>query len=379
MAGGERLVSEIAEKINGVQEGIGRQPWKSSSRIAFVGALEESISGLKGIAGLFREVVEEIEKKPGEGPDLKPFLKELEKVEGTLEKNLAFERKRKSHAGTVNELDTEEIPELYSGLEQKVLGILLKARYSLERASVFFRRKGMPALAGRSTARQVMQVLDRKEDELQELREKYEDIRKKSYMGYLEEGTVADEEHELGELERKMALGADELGKSISFHRSQIEYIEHSFSELKQKLDYVEGVFSAYSEKSAGLVKNLKKERDYAKKVVLDVEHETLKLRNTYTRELLNLQESKLAAKAEAEEKFLREIKRLRKSLSEQSDLVKHFRKVAEEKLKKEHELEEKLKRMALLLKTKEKHDGVKKALSGKKRGRRKKASRKRK
>jgi hypothetical protein len=377
MVDAERLVSEIAERINGLQGGISRQPWRNASRGAFARALEDGVSELKELEGLFKDAARQIEKDPKEGsPDLKPFLKELGKVLDVLEKNLGFEKGKKSRAGTVSDLDREEIPDLYADLEQQILGILLKARYSLERATIFFRKQGLTPLTGKGTARQVMQVLDRKEDELQALREKYEDIRKKSYLGYVEEESVADTEHDLGELSRRMALSADELSKSISFHRSQIEYIENSYAELKQKLDTLEEIFFAYSEKSSELIKNLKKERDYAKRIVLDVEHETLQLRNTYSRELLSLQESKLAFKAEAEKNFLKKVKELQKKLGEQEDLTKHFRKIAEEKLKKEHALEEKVKRITLLLKTKEKHDAVKKALAKKTR---KKTSRKKK
>jgi len=367
MAEDERSLLRISEIINSLQAGISEQPWEKASRTVFANALEKSVSSLGELQKEFLEIVEEMEKNPKEGkPDLRPFLNELDKSISVLEKNLGFERQKKGRAKTVNELESDETPGLYAELEQKVLGTLLKARYSLERLTIFKRREGFTPLTEKSTAKQVMQILERKEDELQELRGKYEDIRKKSYLGYLEEQTSADIEHELGELGRRMALTADELGKSISFHRSQIEYIENSYSELKQKLDSLEETFFAYSEKAEELIKDLKKERDYAKRVVLEVEHETLQLRNTYTREILNLQEAKLSAKNEAERKFAQEIKELRKEASEQADLLRHFRGIAEEKLKKEHELEEKVKHLTLLLKTKEKHERMKKELSGK-------------
>jgi hypothetical protein len=378
MARSERIVFEIGEKIDELQKGISGQPWRNASRIVFATALEKSVSGLEELRQLFAEAVEEMNKDPKEGkPELKPFLKELEKLLEVLEKNQQFERQKKAKGSVVNELEKEETPELYADLEQRILGLLLKARYSLERMTIFMRRQGLRPLTEKSSASQVMRVLERKEDELQELREKYEDVRKKSYLGYLEEESIADQEQELGELSRSMALGAEELEKTISFHKSQVEYIENSYAELKQKVSSLEENFLAYTEKSEELIKNLKKERDYAKKIVLDVEHETLQLRNTYTRELLSLEETKLAAKKEAEKKFETENRRLRNELSEQADLLKHFRKIAEDRLKKEHELEEKVKKLALVAKTHEKHEAVKKALSRKSGTRRKKKKRK--
>ncbi len=368
MVSAERIVGEIGEKINELQAGLSRQPWRTASKTVFTNALDKSIENMHGINMLFEDLVENIEKDPKEGsPDLKPFLKELEKLLAMLEKNLKFEKQKKSNAKTVNELEEEEIPELYADLEQRILGMLLKARYSLERASIFLRREGYTPLTGKGTAKQVMQVLERKEDELQELRGKYEDIRKKSYLGYFEEDSVADLEHELGDIGRKMALNADEVGKTIAFHKSQVEYVESSYAELKQKIDSLEELFFVYTEKSGELIKNLKKERDYAKNVVLDVEHETLQLRNSYTNELLGLQKSRLAAKEEAGKKFETELKKLRRQVVEQTDLLSHFKKIAEDKLKKEHNLEEKVKKLSLLLKTKEKHESVKKSFKKKK------------
>ncbi len=362
MASSEKLVGEIGKKINELQTGLNRQPWRNASKTVFTNALDKSIGNTQDINNLFENLVENIEKDPKEGsPDLRPFLKETEKLLAMLEKNLKFEKQKKSNAKTVNVLEEEEIPELYADLEQRILGMLLKARYSLERVSIFLRREGFTPLTGNGTAKQVMQILERKEDELHNLREKYEDIRKKSYLGYFEEDSVADLEHELGDIGRKMALSADEVGKTIAFHKSQVEYVENSYAELKQKVNSLEELFFAYSEKSGELIKNLKKERDYAKSVVLDVEHETLQLRNSYTNELLGMQQSRLSAKAEAGKKFEGELKKLQRQISEQNDLINHFKKIAEDKLKKEHNLEEKVKKLSLLLKTKEKHDTVKK------------------
>ncbi|MBN2067541.1 MAG: hypothetical protein JW744_03675 [Candidatus Diapherotrites archaeon] len=361
MAGRETVIVEIGERIKEAQQNISDRPWKAASRPAFLAALEKSVSDLAELHSLFSRIVGEMDKNPEPGkPEVKPFLEELEKLLKLLKRNLEMEKGKRSTAKTANELDKEETPELYADLQHKILASLLKARYALEKTTIFLRRQGFEPITDKSTAKQVMEVLSRKEEELQELREKYENIRKRSYLGYFEEGTVADLEQELGDLAKRMALSANELGKSISFHRSQIEYIENSYAELKQKLDSLEELFSQYSEKSEELIKSLKKERDYAKKIVLDVEHETLQLRNTYTREMLNLQETKLAVKREAERKFSEEIKKLARQLSEQQDLARHFRKVAEDKLKKEHELEEKVKQLTLLCKTKEKHEAVK-------------------
>ena len=158
--------------------------------------------------------------------ELRPFLEELEKLSSILEKNLKFERKKKTKAKTVNDMGEEETPELYADLEQRILGSLLKARYSLERLTIFLRKQSITPLNDKTTAKQIMQVLGRKENELQDLREKYEDIRKKSYLGYLEEETVADLEQDLGELGRRMTLTASELGKALDFTKARLNTLK---------------------------------------------------------------------------------------------------------------------------------------------------------
>ena len=115
MVEAEKLVSEITERINALQGRISQEPWRSASRAVFVRGLEGGISELEGLEGLFKDAANLIEKNPREGsPDLKPFLKELEKVLGLLERNLKFERGKKSHAGTVSDLDRDEVPDLYA-------------------------------------------------------------------------------------------------------------------------------------------------------------------------------------------------------------------------------------------------------------------------
>ena len=125
MVDAEKLVSEIVERINALQGSISKQSWRAASRTGFVRGLEEGVSELKELEELFKDAARQIEKDPKEGsPDLKPFLKELGKVLDVLEKNLKFEKGRKSHAGTVSDLDREEIPDLYADLEQQFFALI---------------------------------------------------------------------------------------------------------------------------------------------------------------------------------------------------------------------------------------------------------------
>ncbi len=354
--------AKIVEGINQLHSDISTQDWGNAKRLSFVGFLDSTISNLKKLESHFEKAATELESGTEMGaPSLNDLRREFDAIMPVLENNLKLEKTKKSTAKESNVFEQEENGELYSDLAEKIQTLLLRARYNAERINVFGAKQGSSPLEGKSTAKQMLDLLQVKEKEIEEVKEKYENIRKKSYLGYVQEGTSVDLEHDLGSLSMKMGESAAELRKEISLHKSQIEYIENSYAQLRQRLDSLEEIFSSYVEKSMELISMLKKERDYAKKVVLDVEHETLQLRNRYTNEMLSLQENKLRARKEGESKFRKELDELKKRLKEKEELAAHFRKMSEDKHEKEKELEEKVKKLTLLLKTKEKHDAVKK------------------
>jgi hypothetical protein len=188
-------------------------------------------------------------------------------------------------------------------------------------------------------------------------------------MGLIEESTSVDLETDLAGLEKTIAANNAAFEQHISNAARQVEQMQSSFLAAKEKFSEVKEILDRHSSKNTELLKILKKERDYAKKILLDVENETMQLRNSYTKELLNLQEAKLAAKKEAEEKLGKKIVLLQKELAEKNDLLKRFKGIAEEKMEKEKKSEEQIKQLRLLLKAKEKHDAVKKNFERKAKG----------
>ena len=354
-------VARIVENINNIHATVSTEDWGSQSRTAFVASLAKVVGKLERLKEQFERVEKELSKGAAVGaPDLKELLREFEKEIKVLDNNLEMEKGKKSRAKDSNIFEKEENEELYRELSQKVQTLLLRARYMAERLNVFALRQSSAPLEGKSTAKQMLDLLQAKEKEIEELRGKYSDIRKRSYLGQVQEETSADLEEELSSLSVRMGARASEVAKEISMHKSQLEYIENSYAALKKQVDDLQEIFNNYVEKSLELITMLKKERDYAKKVVLDVEHETLQLRNSYTHEMLSLQENKLRAKKEVEEKFKRGLEKLRKELREKEDLLKTFKKLAEDKTGKEKDLENKIEKLTMLVRTKEKHESVK-------------------
>ena len=112
---------------------------------------------------------------------------------------------------------------------------------------------------------------------------------------------------------------------------------------LADRLEELQRYFDEFCEKSAELTLLLKKERDFAKKLVLDMEAEVLELRNTYSKELLNLEEAKLKARKDAERELMQRIRKLEDELLAKEELLKHFRDLAKSKDAEARELEERI------------------------------------
>ncbi len=352
----------LSEKLNALHKDLNEQQWQDSSRTAFLSYLDSAVSELQAMKGLLEKSREEIEKQSlPHKPELDSVISNYNDALPVLLRNLEMEKKKKERPRLEFE-ESEETPELYSAAEQKVLDLLLKTRFALERLSAFSRREHFTPLDGKTTARQLLDLVKVKEDELEEMREKYDGLRKRSMLGYIDEETAADLEKELNSLGKTTEVKSSSFARSLSDTRSELEAAWNNYARMQQELDELRDSYSGFSEKNAELVKMLKKERDYAKRTLLDMENETLKLRNTYTSELLNLQDSKLAAKKEAEARLGKTVGELRKELSEKNVLVNSLRKLVESKHERETRLEEKVKQLTLLLKTKQKHEAVKAA-----------------
>ncbi len=360
----EQLVEEFVEKINSLHETVSVRNWREMPREIFVEALGESVKELRGLKEKTEKIIKETAGEE-DAPDLNELLREFSKEMPFLERNLALEKGRKP-SEKINIKDRAEMPELYGSVEQKIITLLLRCRYSAERMIIFIRKKKGRPIEGKSAARDILKLLGKKEEELQSLKKKYDIVRKKSYLGTVEEETSSDREQELFEASRLMEKASTELNTEMKGQKKEIEAVQYAYKQLESKLGEQRETFDRFAAKSFEIITLLKKERDYAKKIVLDVEHETLQLRTAYSREIINMQEEKSNAKKEAEEKYERRLLALKEEVKKSEDLMQHFRTMAEGKSKELDEVKEKLTTARLLLSVKKKHNAVKKAFAGK-------------
>lgn len=350
----ENALSRAMERVSYLQLRLRDSNWAELSRLGF---LKEASDCLDRLTGL-RKTLEELQHYVKESKELEfeSLLREYKKLENTLEKNIELEEKKESKLKEVHFQLKEEHPELFASLQQNVLSLLLKTRFLIERTSLFLKKKApSPAVMEQAVERkELMELLEQKERELQELREKYENIRKRTVLGFAHEENAAELEREMHKLSLNFAKERKHFEGLLSSFRSTVSSMQAEFMQLSDKMEEIERIYSDFSDKASELIMLLKKERDFAKKTVLDIENEVLELRNTYSHELLKLEESKAAAKSEAVEETRKIIEKMQAELEDKEEMLRHFKEIAQRKEKESRELEEKLAYLNAAMKARE-------------------------
>ena len=363
------LCDKIDDEIADLRQKAGGKSWGDFSRRAFIYNLVNIIPGLEELDELFGD----IKKKSGETGEgdkigVNDHLKEIGSFTAVLKRNKAMEESRMEKMklqGTEHFADTITVPELYSDLEQKTLGILLKSNYMIERIRIQDRKKS-PEMNTRAAQRNVLDILEKKETELAELREKYNETRKNSFLGLVERDSSIEIEQELNELSRNLGAKTALMKKNFETAKGISEQYQQQLNELEDRIGNVEELEAQLTGKTFELITMLKKERDYVKKVLIEIEQDTIQLRNTYSKELLGLQEEKMSLKNSLDDKYEKQIRELKKDLKDKGELVKHFQDTVSDKEARLIDLEEKNDKLRLINKTLEKHGKVKEHFSKK-------------
>lgn len=359
----ERQVGELREKATVKQ-------WANYSRPAFVNNVAGILPGLEELYSLFQIARNEMEKrKEPERPDLSAHIKDTNQLITVLKRNKELEEARiekmKEEPSTAFS-ETITVPELYSDLEQKALSILLKSTYAAERMRVFDRKRE-PLMHTKAGQKSILDLLERKDSELGALRKKYEETRQNTFLGLVEKESSIETENELNGIARSLESRTALMRKLFEGSRETFSALQKQMAELEERINNVEDLESQAMGKTFELVTMLKKERDYTKKILMEIEHETIQLRNTYSKELLGLQEEKLSYRNELEARYEKELTGLRNELRQRAELLKHFQDTVADKEKKIIQLEEQIHELQLFNKALHKHSKVKEHFSGKK------------
>jgi len=310
--------------------------WAELSSYAFAKQARGAIDELVEIENIL-EKLKKVMKEP-ETREFDDLIKEHKKLSAVLRRNAEFEEKK---ALQEPELAASN-PELFASLQHKVMSLMLRTRFFVERVMLRIGKQETRAAERSGEQAKLLELLEQKEKELQELKRKYEDIKKSVFFG-MEEVSASDLEDELSKTRLALEREKRKLEEIFSTYVTKISSLQSEFAQLADRLHEVQRYFDSFCDKSSELVLLLKKERDFAKKLVLDIEAEVLELRNTYSNELLKLEEAKMQARKQAERELEGRIKKLEEEIIAKEELLKHFRDMARSTDAEKKALEEKI------------------------------------
>jgi hypothetical protein len=203
-------------------------------------------------------------------------------------------------------------------------------RYNADKERNFLIARKSPFVKRASASKNLLEALQKKEDELNEMQAKNIELKRKTYFGLVLEKSVAEMEQELHEMDKRLSESVASTKKSLKTHLAQINYVEGSFAELSKQVEDIEAVHAGFVEKSVELLRELKKETDFARKLALEIEHETMEKRSAYTKELLSLEEKKVAIEEKLKEKYEKDVLEMKKQLEEKNIALKNAHKLIE-------------------------------------------------
>ncbi|MCX8189818.1 MAG: hypothetical protein N3F05_01150 [Candidatus Diapherotrites archaeon] len=336
MEGASReLIGRCIERLSYLQLKMRGSNWAELSSNAFVRQADSALEELGEIEKILLEISKNV-KEPKEH-EFEEIVREHRKLITTIKRNIEYEKNKIAkdhHVAPPN-------PELFASLQQKVLSLMLRTRFFMERLMLHVGRRET-ANAGKIEQGRLLELLEQKEQELQELKRKYEDV-KKSVFFSIEEKSAADLEQELSKIMLAFEKEKRKLEETFADYRHKIASLQSEFMQLADRLHEAQRRFEIFCEKSSELVHLLKKERDFAKKLVMDIEAEVLELRNTYSNELLKLEQAKLEAKKSSEKEYEARIRALEDEIIAKEELLKHFRDMAASTDSEKKELKERI------------------------------------
>ncbi len=339
----EENVKLVIQKINVLHDTLNLSNWGNLKRDGFVFELEKSTVKLKEIFELMKQVNKEtimlLEKNT---PDINQFLEKIEKDIIVFESNIKMEKTKKMRIELINENEQVDVPELYRTLQNKILEISLRARYEIEKINRFIIARKTPFIKKGSTAKALIEILQKREEELDEIKKKNVELKRKSFFK-AEEVSIVEIEEDLHEKDKALEESVKETRKALETHLAQIKYVEGSFSHLEKRIIQIETIHTNFTKKAIQLIRELKKERDYARKTAIEIEEETLKARQNYSKEIIDLNEQKSELKEKLEEKYLREINNLKKDINDKHVGLENMQKLIEIQEKQIKKLKEKI------------------------------------
>ncbi len=340
------LVDKLLEELDVLRQQVRQRPWRELNREAFIYTLRRTIEGMESMVAQLEAIHSSYKENPQPGqPDVEENLKELHATLGLFKRNLKLEESKpligERH---LKESESHEAPELYASLEDKAVTVLTHTAFLCERLNLHTRRQAeSPSGSLRGAPRNVLNLLEQKEDELQAMRNKYEELRNKTFFGAMAEENAAGLEREISDLNARLHAEKAVLERELEDFNHTINSLLDKQLEFDRRMQAMADLYAEHARKASELNALVKRERDLAKKVLLDSEQDMAHLRSTYSKELLRMDEAKQLARKDGREEAQQELERLKHALKEKEGLLVDYRKMLSEREKALGRLKEKV------------------------------------
>lgn len=340
------LVDKLLEELDVLRQQVRQRPWRELNREAFVYTLRRTIEGMESMVSQLEAIHASFRENPQPGhPDVEENLKELHAALGLFKRNLKLEESKplidEHH---FKESESHAAPELYASLEDKAVTVLTHTAFLCERLNLHSRRQIEAPSAGlRGAPRNVLNLLEQKEDELQGMRNKYEALRNKTFFGAMAEESTASLEREISDLNARLHAEKAVLERELENFNHTINSLLDKQLEFDRRMQAMADLYAEHARKASELNSLVKRERDLAKKILLDSEQDMAHLRATYSKELLRMDEAKQLARKDGREEAQQELERLKHALKEKDGLLADYRKMLGEREKALSRLKEKV------------------------------------
>ncbi|MFH0970892.1 MAG: hypothetical protein V1776_05580 [Candidatus Diapherotrites archaeon] len=317
-------------------------PWNQANRTQLVEKLHQWHAHTKQAGELLTLLqLEQLKYAQLKEVDVREAETFIKKTGEMLERNIQFEKDK-----TKRKIDlTEKIttPALGAEIEARMHRQWMALQRVHEQFNIALRKSMNDEHPVKGMEGELFSLIRTKEDEIQKIKQERDVLKREKYFGPNEKYSLTDMENELHELLQQFAIEKHAVFDHLELGKKKIDEYANHHMHLENKTKKLEHLVSELQKKHLNILTMLKKERDYARKLAMDLETETASVRALYSKELLTLEDKKHAIKKEIEEKHAQKIFQLEKKVKEQESLLKELDALAREKERQIQRMAEKM------------------------------------
>lgn len=327
-----RLILDQLESELGQMKNLPLVPWQNANRAQLLERLKAWHAHTKTSAEYVRLLQMEQLKYPAfKDVNIQEAETHLKKSTEVLERNISFEKDKTNRRVDLAEKITT--PALGAELEARMHRQWL-ALHRLHEQFHLALRKGMDP--NTSTSKRVegdlFSLVRTKDAELQKMTQERDTLKREKYFGANEKYSLTEMENDLQEMLQQFAIEKHGVFDHLTEGKKKLDEYGVHHLHLESKTKKLEHLVTELTKKHVNILSLLKKERDYARKLAIDLESETASLRALYSKELLTLEDKKHAMKQEIEEKHAHQIATLERKTREQESIIREMEVLVREK-----------------------------------------------